>query len=461
MAQPTSKPLKVNSPKVPPHSIEAEQAVLAALMLDSNAWDRVSGQITEKDFYRRDHQAMFAAMQQLVKRDMPCDVLTVSEMLKSNPDVNHAEIEAYLFEISNSHVSPANVTTYAMMIRERSVLRQLIAAVNEIATSAFDFASEDVNELLDLAEQRIFRIAEQGTQRQEPKKIADFLAKASDKIDAMYHSDGATTGVPTGFTDLDDMTSGLQAGELVVVAGRPSMGKTVLAMNMVETAAMGGKEPVLVFSLEMPGDALAMRMMSSLGRVDQHRVRTGQLRDDDWPRIASSIGMLSDAPIFIDDTPALSPSDMRARARRLAKEHGQLKMIMIDYLQLMSIPGSKENRTLEISEISRSLKALAKEMNCPVVACSQLNRGLEQRTDKRPMMSDLRESGAIEQDADLILFIYRDEVYHSDSPYKGTAEIIIAKQRNGPIGKVRLTFLGQYTKFENYISETRVAEVMG
>lgn len=461
MAQPTSKPLKVNSPKVPPHSIEAEQAVLAALMLDSNAWDRVSGQITEKDFYRRDHQAIFVAMQQLVKRDMPCDVLTVSEMLKSNPDVNHAEIEAYLFEISNSHVSPANVTTYAMMIRERSVLRQLIAAVNEIATSAFDFASEDVNELLDLAEQRIFRIAEQGTQRQEPKKIADFLAKASDKIDAMYHSDGATTGVPTGFTDLDDMTSGLQAGELVVVAGRPSMGKTVLAMNMVETAAMGGKEPVLVFSLEMPGDALAMRMMSSLGRVDQHRVRTGQLRDDDWPRIASSIGMLSDAPIFIDDTPALSPSDMRARARRLAKEHGQLKMIMIDYLQLMSIPGSKENRTLEISEISRSLKALAKEMNCPVVACSQLNRGLEQRTDKRPMMSDLRESGAIEQDADLILFIYRDEVYHSDSPYKGTAEIIIAKQRNGPIGKVRLTFLGQYTKFENYISETRVAEVMG
>ena len=459
MAQHTSKPLKVNGPKVPPHSIEAEQAVLAALMLDSNAWDRVSGQITEKDFYRRDHQAIFAAMQQLVKRDMPCDVLTVSEMLKSNPDVNHAEIEAYLFEISNSHVSPANVTTYAMMIRERSVLRQLIAAVNDIASSAFDSASEDVNELLDLAEQRIFRIAEQGAQRQEPKKIADFLAQASDKIDTMYHSDGATTGVPTGFTDLDDMTSGLQAGELVVVAGRPSMGKTVLAMNMVETAAMGGKEPVLVFSLEMPGDALAMRMMSSLGRVDQHRVRTGQLRDDDWPRIASSIGMLSDAPIFIDDTPALSPSDMRSRARRLAKEHGQLKMIMIDYLQLMSIPGSKENRTLEISEISRSLKGLAKEMNCPVVACSQLNRGLEQRTDKRPMMSDLRESGAIEQDADLILFIYRDEVYHSDSPYKGTAEIIIAKQRNGPIGKVRLTFLGQYTKFENYISETRVAEV--
>jgi replicative DNA helicase len=338
-------------------------------------------------------------------------------------------------------------------VRERSVLRQLIAIGTDIANAGFQPGGRESRELLEDAEKRVFEIAEQGTRgRGGFQDIKDLLTTTVEQIDYLFQSDGHITGVPTGFDKFDDMTTGLHPGELVIVAGRPSMGKTTFAMNIAENAAIGHKAPVAVFSMEMPGEQLAMRMISSLGRIDQHHIRTGQLTDEDWPRITSAVHMLSEAKMFVDDTPALSPSEIRARARRMKRKHG-LGLIVIDYLQLMQVGGSSENRATEISEISRGLKALAKELNVPVIALSQLNRSLEQRTDKRPIMSDLRESGAIEQDADVIVFIYRDEVYNEDSPQKGTAEIIIAKQRNGPIGKSVLTFLGKYTKFENFIPE--------
>ena len=337
-------------------------------------------------------------------------------------------------------------------MREKSVLRQLIHIGTEISNSAFQTEGRGSDELLDGAEKLVFQIAEQGARGKRGfTSIKDLLVKAVDKIDTLFRSDSPLTGIPTGFSDFDEMTSGLQNSDLIIVAGRPSMGKTTFAMNMAEHAAIKTKLPVAVFSMEMPGEQLAMRMMSSLGRIDQHKVRTGKLNDDDWPRMTSAVSLLAEAPLFIDDTPALSPNDLRARSRRLAREHG-LGLIVVDYLQLMQVTGNRENRVNEISEISRSLKSLAKELSVPVIALSQLNRSLEQRPNKRPVMSDLRESGAIEQDADLIVFIYRDEVYNEDSPEKGTAEIIIAKQRNGPIGTTRLTFLGQYTRFENFIS---------
>lgn len=358
--------------------------------------------------------------------------------------------ETYLFELSNNTPSVANVAAYADIVREKSVQRQLISVANEIAKSAFHPEGREISELLDFAETKVFAIAEQTATDGGPSNIKAVLSKAIERIDALYHAEGDITGISSGFKDFDQMTSGLQPSDLVIVAGRPSMGKTSFAMNLAENAAILNKKPVLVFSMEMPDDSLAMRMISSLGRIDQHRVRSGKLKDEDWPRVTSAVNMLSETPIFIDDNPGLSPQEVRARARRLMKEEGELGMIVIDYLQLMKVPGFKvENRTAEISEISRSLKSLAKELNVPVIALSQLNRSLEQRSDRRPVMSDLRESGAIEQDADLIVFIYRDEVYHEDSPDKGTAEIIIAKQRNGPIGKCRLAFLGQFTRFED------------
>ena len=333
------------------------------------------------------------------------------------------------------------------------MLRQLLAAAHKIASTAFNQEGRSVAELLDEAEQEVFNIADHGARESGAISIQDLLAKAVDRIDLLFKTKNAITGISTGYTDLDRKTSGLQASDLVIIAGRPSMGKTALAMNMVEHAALKSGLPVLVFSMEMPGEALAMRMIASLSRINQQSLRTGQLNDDDWARIPSSVAMLSEAKLFIDDTPALSPSEVRARARRVAREHGQLGLIVVDYLQLMQVPGHTENRVNEVSQISRSLKALAKELNVPVVALSQLSRSLEQRSDRRPIMSDLRESGAIEQDADLIMFIYRDEVYHPDSAEKGTAEIIIGKQRNGPIGMVRLTFLGEYTKFEDFTPE--------
>ena len=436
--------------KRPPHSIEAEQAIIGGLMLDNLAWDKVSIIVAEPDFYLTEHRMIYQALTDLSKRDQPFDVITVLENLKSTNHLNDAGGETYLFELANNTPSVANIRAYADIVREKSVQRQLIHVAGDIADSAYNPNGKDVSELLDQAETRVFAIAEQTAREGGPEIIKNILVKTIDRIDHLYHHGSAVTGLTTGLKDLDDITSGLQQSDLIIVAGRPSMGKTTLAMNMAENAAIDSKKPVLVFSMEMPADSLAMRMMSSLGRIDQHRVRTGKLTDEDWPRVTSAVHILSEAPIFIDDTPALSPGEVRARARRLVKEHGQLGLIVIDYLQLMKAPGFKsDNRTGEISEISRSLKTLAKELHTPVIALSQLNRSLEQRHDKRPIMSDLRESGAIEQDADLICFIYRDEVYNEDSPDKGIAEIIIAKQRNGPIGRVRVAFLGKYTRFED------------
>jgi replicative DNA helicase len=439
--------------KVAPHSIEAEQSVLGGLMLDNNAWDKIADIVNEDDFYRRDHRLIFHAIAQLVEQQSPSDVVTLSEWLDKRKELEKAGGLAYLGQLAKNTPSAANIIAYAQIVRERSILRQLISVGNDIAGSCYQTEGRKSEQLLDNAEKLVFEIAEKGARgRRDFVSIKDLLVKAVDKIDMLFQQDTPITGLPTGFNDFDDMTSGLQPADMVVVAGRPSMGKTTFAMNIAENAALKTDMPVAIFSMEMPGEQLAMRLLSSLGRIDQHRVRTGKLDDDDWPRLTSAVGLLAEAKLFIDDTPALTPNELRARARRLAREHG-LGLIVIDYLQLMQGSGTRENRVNEISEISRSLKALAKELNVPVVALSQLNRSLEQRPNKRPVMSDLRESGAIEQDADVIVFIYRDEVYNEDSPDKGTAEIIIGKQRNGPIGTVRLTFLGQYTRFENHINQ--------
>ena len=436
--------------KRPPHSAEAEQSLIGGLMLENQVWDKISTKVCEEDFYRTEHRVLFRAITALARKNQPFDVVTLLDNLTSNNALDEAGGEVYLFELANNTPSVANVSAYADIVREKSVQRQLIAVANDIADAAYHPGSRDVPELLDLAESKVFAIADQTPSDGGPENIKSILVRAIERIDALYHSGDSITGLATGLSELDNMTSGLQPSDLVIVAGRPSMGKTTLVMNMAEHAAIKAGKPVLVFSMEMPADSLAMRMMSSLGRIDQHRIRTGKLDDDDWPRVTSAVHMLSEAPLFIDDTAALSPVELRSRARRLVKEHGALGLIVVDYLQLMKVPGFKaDNRTAEISEISRSLKALAKELEVPVIALSQLNRSLEQRQDKRPVMSDLRESGAIEQDADLICFIYRDEVYHEDSPDKGTAEIIIAKQRNGPIGRVRVAFLGKYTRFED------------
>lgn len=441
---------KVAELKVPPHSIEAEQSVLGGLMLDNISWDKVIELVKEGDFYRPNHRLIFKIMENLSRRNQPFDVLTLTEALKTVGELETAGGEVYLFELAKNTPTIANIAAYAEIVRERSILRQLIEASGEIAELAFNPEGREAKEILDKAESKVFKIAEQRARGQGPVDISSLLAKVTARIDFLYHSEETITGISTGFNDLDEMTSGLQKGDLVIVAGRPSMGKTTLAMNIAEHAAIKSKKAVLVFSMEMPSESLAMRMMSSLGHIDQHKVRTGKLHDEDWPRLTSAVSMLSESALYIDDTPSMSPGELRARARRAARVNKDIGLIVVDYLQLMHVAGFKEGRVAEITEISRTLKALAKELNVPVLALSQLNRSLEQRTDKRPQMSDLRESGAIEQDADLIVFIYRDDVYHEDSPDKGIAEIIIAKQRNGPIGKVRLTFLGQYTRFENF-----------
>lgn len=441
--------MKTEEMRIPPHSIEAEQSVLGGLLLDNKSWPAVEERVSDEDFYRRSHQTLFSAIRALLQQGHPADVLTVAERLKLEKKIDEIGGEVYLFELAKNTPSAFNVAAYADIVRERSVLRQLISVSNEIAGDAFNPAGQSIVDLLDIAERKVFSIAEQSSRGAGPQNIKSLLTEAVDRIDHLYRSDSALIGISTGYHDLDEMTSGLQASDLIIIAGRPSMGKTAFAMNIVEHAAVHEKRAVLVFSMEMSGSSLAMRLMSSLGRIDQHKVRTGKLEEHDWENLTEALGKLSEAPIFIDDTPALSPAEVRSRARRVAREHN-LGMIVVDYLQLMQMPGYADNRTLEISSISRALKALAKELNVPVVALSQLNRGLEQRADKRPIMSDLRESGAIEQDADLIAFIYRDEVYHEDTRDKGVAEIIIAKQRNGPIGRVRLTFRGQFTRFENF-----------
>lgn len=436
---------------LPPHSLQAEQSVLGGLMLDNRSWDSIADRVGEEDFYRKEHRLIFRAIRKLADQDSPFDVVTLSEVLERENALGDAGGLRYLGTLAKDTPSAANIVAYADIVRERSVLRQLIHVGTEISNAAFRTQGRGTAELLEFAEQKVFEIAEQ-RQRQSSGFIGirTLLAKAVERVEKLYQQEGSLTGAGTGFHDFDDMTSGLQASDLIIVAGRPSMGKTSFAMNMVENIAIKGDKPVAVFSMEMPGEQLAMRMMSSLGRIDQHKVRTGKLDDDEWPRLTSAINILAEARLFIDDTPAMTPTEVRARARRLTREYGQLGLIVLDYLQLMQAPGNSENRVAEISHISRSLKALAKELNVPVVALSQLNRNLEQRPNKRPVMSDLRESGSIEQDADVIVFIYRDEVYNEDSPDKGSAEIIIGKQRNGPIGTTRLTFLGQYTRFENF-----------
>jgi replicative DNA helicase len=437
--------------KTPPHSIEAEQSVLGGLMLDNRAWDDIADLVREEDFYRRDHRLIFRAISDLAERSQPYDVVTLSERFDSHRELDNAGGLAYLATLAKNTPSAANIKAYAAIVRERSILRQLIRIGTDIAAQAYQPEGRNSAELLEQAERLIFGIAEGSARgRRSYSAIKDLLVRVVDRIDTLSQQGGALTGVSSGFTDIDEMTAGLQNTDLIIIAGRPSMGKTSFAMNIAEHAAIKEKTPVVVFSMEMSAEQLTMRMMSSLGRIDQHKVRTGRLDDDDWPRLTSSVNILDQTSIFIDDTPALSPGDLRARARRLKREHS-IGMVVVDYLQLMQVPGTQETRTNEISEISRSLKALAKELQVPVVALSQLNRNLEQRPNKRPVMSDLRESGSIEQDADVIMFIYRDEVYNEDSKDKGIAEIAIAKQRNGPTGTVRLTFLGQYTRFENYI----------
>ena len=445
------------SMKIPPYSVQAEQSVLGGLMLDNETWDKVADRLGEDDFYRHDHRLIFRAISMLAEKQLPFDVVTLAEVLEKNNWLAEAGGLSYLGSMAKDTPSAANIVAYADIVRERSVLRQLIHAASEVADAAYNPKGRELGILVEEAEQKIFQIADQRRRTGSGfKAIRSLLAGAVDRIEELFQKHGHITGMSTGFTDLDEMTSGLQRGDLIVVAGRPAMCKTSFAMNIAENVALDqekGKMPVAVFSMEMPGEQLAMRMMSSLGRIDQHRVRTGQLQEDEWPRMTSAINILAETKLFIDDTPALTPTELRARCRRLAREYGQLGLVVVDYLQLMQSSGNAENRVNEISEISRSLKALAKEMNVPVIALSQLNRNLEQRTNKRPMPSDLRESGAIEQDADIIIFIYRDEVYNPESTDKGKAEIIIAKQRNGPIGMVPLTFLGQYTRFENFISD--------
>ena len=428
--------------RIPPHSQEAEQAVLGGLLLNNEAWDEVAERVGPKDFYRKEHRLIFQVVDQLVEEEKPCDLVTVSQALTHRGELDDVGGMTYLSDLARNTPSAANINAYADIVRERSILRQLIQVSHGIAEQSFNPKGTPSLEILDAAESAIFEIAEQQKKGSGPQDIKTVLKKAVDRIDELYKNKNSLTGLTTGFEELDKMTSGLQPSDMVVVAGRPSMGKTTFAMNLCENVALKAHKPVLVFSMEMPADAIVMRMLSSLGRINQTSIRSGRLDQDDWPRITSAIQMLSEQKFFIDDTPALSPLERRTRARRVAREcGGQLGMIMIDYLQLMQVPGA-DSRVNEISEISRSLKGLAKELNCPVVALSQLNRSLEQRPNKRPVMSDLRESGAIEQDADVIMFLYRDEVYNQDTTEKGIGEVIIGKQRNGPIGTVRVAFRG-------------------
>ncbi|MCZ7564579.1 MAG: replicative DNA helicase [Burkholderiales bacterium] len=450
---PTASEAPLVALRVPPHSIEAEQSVLGGLLLDNTAWDRVGDVLAVDDFYRDDHRRIFRQIARLIERAKPADVVTVAEAIESSEDKDKTGGITYLGQLAQNTPSAHNIRRYAEIVRERAVMRKLVTVGGEIADSALNPAGKEVGQLLDEAESKVFEIAEAGNRGREGfKDIHQLLSQVMERVDLLYHRDNPSdiTGIPTGFHDLDQMTSGLQEGDLVVVAGRPSMGKTAFALNVGEHVAVENRLPVAVFSMEMAGTQLATRMLGSIGRLDQHKLRTGRLTDEDWNKLTNAVGRLHDAPIHIDESAALNALELRARARRLHRQYGKLGLIIVDYLQLMSASTQGENRATEISEISRSLKALAKELRVPVVALSQLNRSLEQRPNKRPVMSDLRESGAIEQDADLILFIYRDEVYNPDSPDKGRAEIIIGKQRNGPIGTVSLTFLGQYTRFENY-----------
>lgn len=443
----------VENLKVPPHSIEGEQAVLGGLLLSPRAFDQVADVVTEADFYREDHRLIYRAISELSNKGKPCDAVTVTEWFESHGKVDLVDGGSYVNQLASSTPSAANVKAYADIVREKSILRQLIDVGVDITSNAFSSDGRDSGELLEQAERQVFAIADQGMRtRSGFSSVQDTIKEAIEKIQELHEFEGEITGTPTGFKDFDKLTAGLQDSDLVIVAGRPAMGKTTLAMNIAENAAIKHDVPVAIFSMEMSALQLVMRLFSSLGQIDQTRLRTGNLDELDWPKLTSAMNLLHKSNVFIDETPSLSPSELRARARRLKREHN-IGMIVVDYLQLMSVPGSNENRATEIAEISRSLKAIAKELHLPVVALSQLNRALEQRPNKRPVMADLRESGAIEQDADLIVFIYRDEVYNDETPDKGKAEIIIGKHRNGPTGMVPLSFQGQWLRFVNYAPE--------
>lgn len=447
----------LESLKLPPNSVEAEQSVLGGLLLENEALDRIADILNQADFYRHDHRLIYTHIAKLIEQNRPADIVTVAESLENSAELSSVGGIAYLGALAQNTPTAANIRRYAEIVRERSIMRKLVEVGSGIAESAYNPQGRDAQQLLDEAEAKIFQIAESGNRGSQGfVNIQTLLPQVADRIDYLYQREnqGSVTGIPTGFDDLDERTSGFQPGDLIIVAGRPSMGKTAFSLNIAENVALDTKKAVAVFSMEMGATQLATRMIGSVGRLDQHRMRNGNLEDEDWVRLTTALGKLNDAPIFIDEGAGLSSFDVRARARRLHRQTGGLGLIVVDYLQLMAGTSGRasENRATEISEISRSLKSLAKELDVPVVALSQLNRSVEQRPDKRPVMSDLRESGAIEQDADLILFIYRDEVYNPDSEDKGTAEIIIAKQRNGPIGRVRLTFLGQHTRFENFVS---------
>lgn len=447
MAEP--KLASVEQLKVPPHSIEAEQSVLGGILLAERGFEEVADRLSEEDFYREDHRLLYRAICELNDRGSPLDAITVTEWFENNGHIDRVDGGAYIVQLTNTTPSAANITAYADIVREKSILRSLIDVGTLITSKAFGAEGRNSKELLEEAEKAIFAIADRGQRAgQGFVSVQDTLDEAFKRIQELVEHEGDITGIPTGFIDFDRKTAGLQDSDLVIVAGRPAMGKTTLAMNIAENAAIKSKVPVAVFSMEMSSLQLVMRLFSSLGQIEQGRLRTGNLDDLDWPKLTSAMNLLRKSKIFIDETPALSPSELRARARRLKREH-DIGMIVVDYLQLMQVPGNTENRANEIAEISRSLKALAKELHLPVVALSQLNRSLEQRPNKRPVMADLRESGSIEQDADLIIFIYRDEVYNEDSPNKGKAEIIIGKHRHGSTGTVELNFQGPWLRFAN------------
>jgi len=448
--------------KVPPQSLEAERAVLGGLMLDNARFEEVADRLIATDFYRRDHQLVYAAISDHADRAAPFDVVTIGDWLKARGELEEAGGMAYLIALARETPSAINVKAYGDIVAERAMLRELIKAGGDIAGVAFSTEGRSLEDIIDEAERRVFAIAERGSRRRGGfRAVRSLLKETVDRLDQLQRSKSHITGLPTGISDLDERTAGLQPGDLVIVAGRPSMGKTSLAMNIAEHAAISEKKTTAIFSMEMPAVQLTMRMLSSLGRIDQGRLRTGHLEEEEWPRVTSVIELMSESSLYVDDSPGLSPTELRARARRLKREAQGLSLIVIDYLQLMQVPGTRENRATEISEISRALKSLAKELAVPVVALSQLNRSVEQRPNKRPVMSDLRESGSIEQDADVIMMLYRDEYYNENSADKGLAEIIITKQRNGPTGTVKAAFLERYTRFESYIPEAALPESFG
>ena len=441
--------------RIPPHSLEAESSVLGGLLLDNSAWDRVGDLVTDSDFYRYEHRLVFAAVAALINSSRPADVITVFEHLQSLGKAEEVGGLAYLNSLAQYVPSASNIRRYGEIVRERAILRKLVTASDEIATTAFSPKGRPVAQILDEAEQKIFHMGEEGSRmKQGFQSMNSLVVQLLDRVEEMSQNPNDITGVPTGFHDFDRMTSGMQPGDLIVLAARPSMGKTALAINIAENVAVQEGLPVAVFSMEMGASQLAVRIVGSIGRIDQGHLRTGKLSDDEWPRLTEAIEKLRNVSLHIDETPGLTTSELRANARRLSRQCGKLGLIVVDYLQLMSGSSSdgSDNRATELGEISRGLKMLAKELQCPVIALSQLNRSVEQRTDKRPMMSDLRESGAIEQDADVIMFIYRDDYYNKDSKEPGVAEVIIGKQRNGPTGTIKLAFLKPITKFESLAS---------